>query len=114
MDSFSPITTEETSEINKGALNCNSRRSFIFRNGKFPFGMENFQSSKKFRMRLNNYKTAHNSFETKQRETQKLFHKYYIQDHHGGKGDWHFMFIDHCAEYRKREVYWQHRLNKFF
>ena len=43
MDSFSPITTEETSEINKGALNCNSKKviylsewKISFRNGKFP------------------------------------------------------------------------------
>ena len=38
-------------------------------------------------MRLNNYKTAYKSFKTKNRETQKLFHEYYIQDHHGGKDD---------------------------
>ena len=43
MDSFSPITPEETSEINKGALNCNSKKviylsewKISFRNGKFP------------------------------------------------------------------------------
>ena len=41
----------------------------------------------KFRMRLNNYKSAHKSFKTKKRETQKLFHGRFIQDDHEGKDD---------------------------
>ena len=42
-------------------------------------------------MRLNNYKSAHKSFKTKKRETQKLFHGYYVQDDHEGKDDWQFI-----------------------
>ena len=64
-------------------------------------------------MRLNNYKSAHKSFKTKKRETQKLFQGHYIQD----EDDWQFTLIDQCttkAELRKREVYWQHRLKTFF
>ena len=45
-------------------------------------------------MRLNNYKSAHKSFKTKKRETQKLFHGHYIQDDHEGKDDWQFTLID--------------------
>ena len=33
-DTFSPITTAETFKINKGPLNCNSKKLFIFRNAK--------------------------------------------------------------------------------
>ena len=71
----------------------------------------------KFRMRLNNYKSAHKSFKIKKRETQKLFHGHYIQDDHEGKDDWQFTLIDQCttnAELRKREVYWQHCLKTFY
>ena len=32
-------------------------------------------------MRLSDYKSAHKSFKTKKRETQKQFHGHYIQDH---------------------------------
>ena len=38
------------------------------------------KGQKKFRMRLNNYKSII-------RETQNLFHKHYIQDDHEGKND---------------------------
>ena len=68
-------------------------------------------------MRLNNYKSAHKSFKTKKRETQKLFHGHYIQDDHEDKDDWQFTLIDQCttnAKLRKRQLYWQHCLKKFF
>ena len=68
-------------------------------------------------MRLNNYKSAHKSFKTKKRETQKLFHGHYMQDDHEGKDDWQFTLIDQCttnAELRKRELYWQHCLKRSF
>ena len=44
-------------------------------------------------MRLHNYKSAHKSFKTKKRETQKLFHRHYIQDNHEDKDDWQFTVI---------------------
>ena len=56
-------------------------------------------------MRLNNYKSAHKSFKTKKRETQKLFHGHYTQDDHEGKDDWQFTLIEQCttnAELRKK------------
>ena len=63
----------------------------------------------KFRMRLYNYKCAHKSFKTKKYGPEKLFHKHYLQDDHGGQDDWQFSIIDQCtsnAELRKREIYW--------
>ena len=68
-------------------------------------------------MRLNNYKSAHKSFKTKKRETQKLFHGHYIQDDNEGKDDWQFTLIDQCtinAKLRKREVYGNIVLNRSF
>ena len=61
-------------------------------------------------MKLNNYKSAHKSFKTKKRKTQKLFHGHYRQDDHEGKGDWQFALIDPW----KTEVYWQHGLKTVF
>ena len=62
---------------------------------------------KKIFMGLNNYKSAHKSFKSKKRETQKLFHEHYIQDDHEGKDNWQFRLIDQCttnAKLRKREL----------
>ena len=65
------------------------------------------QSSNKIFMGLNNYKSAHKSFKSEKRETQKLFHGHYIQDDHEGKDNWQFRLIDQCttnAKLRKREL----------
>ena len=43
------------------------------------------EAQTKFHMRLNNYKSTHKSFKTMKRETQKLFHRHYLQDDHEGK-----------------------------
>ena len=60
-------------------------------------------------MRLNNYKSAHKSFKTKNRETQKLFHGPHIEDDHEGKDDCQFTLIDQCTSNaelsRKRGLY---------
>ena len=79
-DNFSPVTADETFEINKGPLNCNSKKvAYLseFKKCKNPYVGK---AQTKFRMSLNNYKSVDKSFKTKKRETQKLFHGYYIQD----------------------------------
>ena len=116
-DTFSPITTDETFKINKGPLNCNSKKVIYLSECKKCKNPYVGKAQTKFHMRLNNYKSAHKSFKTKKRETQKLFHGHYIQDDHEGKDDWQFTLIDQCttnAEIKKREVFWQHRLKRFF
>ena len=68
-------------------------------------------------MRLNNYKSAHKSFKSKKRGTQKLSHGHYTHDDHEGRDDWQFKIIDQCtinAEFKKREIYWQHLLKASF
>ena len=68
-------------------------------------------------MRLNDYKSAHQSFKTKKREMQNLFHGLYIQNDHEGQDDWQCTLIDQCtsnAKLRKRELYWQHCLKTFY
>ena len=112
-DTFSAITTDETFKINKGTLNCNSKKVVYLSECKKCKNRYVGKAQTKFCMRLNNYKSAHKSFKIKKRETQKLFHGYYIQD----EDDWQFTLIDQCTtnvEMRKREVYWQLRLKTFF
>ena len=114
---FSPILPDETFKINKGPLNCNSWKVIYLSECKKCKNPYVGKAQTKFRVKLNNYKSAHKSFKTKKRETQKLFHGHYIQDDHEGKDDWQFTLIDQCttnAELRKRELYWQHRLKMFF
>ena len=77
-DTFSSITTDETFKINKGPLNCNSKKVIHLSECKKCKNPYVGKAQTKFRMRLNNYKSAHKSFKTKKRETQKLFHGHYI------------------------------------
>ena len=103
--------------VNKGPLNRNSKTVVYLSEYKKCKNPYVGKAQTKFRMRLNNYKSAHKSFKSKKRETQKLFHGHYIQDDHEGKDDWQFTLIDQCttnAELRKRELYWQHRLKTVF
>ena len=84
---FSPITRDETFKINKGPLNSNSKKVVYLSECKKCQNLYVGKAQTKFRMTLNNYKSAHKSFKTKKRETQKLFHGHYIQDDHEGKDD---------------------------
>ena len=90
IDNFSPITTDESFKINKGPLNCNSRKFVYLSECKKCKNPYVGKAQTKFRLRLNNYKSAHKSFKTKKRKTQKLFHTHYIQYDHEGKDDWQF------------------------
>ena len=92
-DNFSPITTNETFKINKGPLNCNSKKIVYLSACKKRKNRYVDKAQTKLRMRLNNYESAQKSFKTKKRETQKLFHGHYIQDDHEGKDDWQFTLI---------------------
>ena len=117
IDAFSPIKTDETFKINKGPLNCNSKKVIYLSQCKQCKNPYVGKAQTKFPMTLNNYKSAYKSFKTKKRETQKLFQEHYIQDDHEGKDNWQFTLTDQYttnAELRKREVYWQHRLKTFF
>ena len=128
-DTFSPITTDEIFKINKGPLNCNSKKVAYLSECKKCKNLYVGKARTKFRMRLNNYTfiiiqpsyeilfDPSNSFKTKKQEPQKLFHGHYIQDDYEDKDDSQFISIDQCtanAALWKREVYWQHRLKTLF
>ena len=83
-----PITTDETFKINKGPLNSNSKKVASLSECTKCKNPYLGKAQTKFRMRLDNHKSAHKSFKTKKRETQKLLDGRYIQDDHEGKDDW--------------------------
>ena len=64
-DTFSPITTGETFKINKDPLNCNSKKVVYLSECKKCKNPYIGKTKTKFRMRLNNYKSAHKSLKTK-------------------------------------------------
>ena len=64
-DTFSPITTDETFKINKGPLNCNSKKVVYLSECKKRKNLHVGKAQTKFFMRLNNYKSARKSFKTK-------------------------------------------------
>ena len=110
------ITTDKTSKISKGPLNCNSKAVVYLSECKKCRNLYVGKTETKFSVRLNNYKSAHQSFKTKKQGTQKLFHRYYLQDNYEGKDNWHFTTNNQSTANTKLylEVYVQHRLNTFF
>ena len=115
-DTFSSITTDKTSKISKGPLNCNSKTVVYLSGCKKCRNLYVGKAETKFSKRLNNYKSPHQSFKTKKQGTQKLFHRYYLQDNYEGKDKWQLTIIDQSTGNTKLylEVYGQHRLNTFF
>ena len=63
-DTFSPITSDETFKINKGPLNCNSKKVVYLSERKKYKTPYVGKSQTKFCMRLNNYKSADKYFKT--------------------------------------------------
>ena len=63
-DTFSPITTDETFKINKGPLNCNSKKVVYLSECKKCKNPNVGKVQTKFCMRLNNYKSTHKFFKT--------------------------------------------------
>ena len=62
-DTFSLITTDESFKINKGPLNCNSKKVYLSE-GKKCKSQYVGKAQTKFPVTLNNYKSAHKSFKT--------------------------------------------------
>ena len=62
-------------------------------------------------------KSAHTHYRKKRKVSQQRFHEYYGQDSHNGIDDWQFTLIEQCEtqeQLQEREIFWQHRLKKFY
>ena len=94
---FKNAESEETFDILKGPLNCNSNNViYLFECKKCQFKFPYVGSTvTKFRFRFNNYKITHRKFRKKLKKgiiqeikkselKQKLFHEHYCSDRHEG------------------------------
>ena len=120
-DSISITTTftteacQETFEIQKGPLNCDSEKELCLLKCKVCDGVPYVGKAKtKFRYSFNNYKSKHRAFRTgNQKVPEKRFHAHYCLDGHSGINDWNFVIFEQCdthEQLKEREIFWQHRL----
>ena len=120
-DSISITTTftteacQETFEIQKGPLNCDSEKMLCLLKCKNCGGVPYVGKAKtKFRYSFNNYKSKHRAFRTgNQKVPEKHFHAHYCLDGHSGINDWNFVIFEQCdthEQLKEREIFWQHRL----
>ena len=97
------------------ALNCNSKNVVYLLNCK-TCGVQYVGSCiTKFRLRFNNYKSCYNNHLLKIVPQQNL-HNHFDQIGHMGLNDWEFILIDQGdseISVRKRERFWQYKLNTF-
>ena len=124
---FKKAESEETFDIVKGPLDCNSNNVIHFFECKkcqfkFPYVGSTVT---KFRLRFNNYKITHREFRKKLKKRiikgikkselkQKLFHEHYCSNGHEGIVNWCVTLIEQVEdkkELRKKELYWINKLN---
>ena len=125
---FKRRDTNETFNILKGPLDCNSNHViYLFECKQCQYRFPYVGSTKtKFRYRINNYKSTHRNFRKKyvQKDLavvikkselkQKLFHEQYCSEGHQGIENWSVTLIDQVEDLdslRKKELYWINRLN---
>ena len=73
IDTFSPITTDETFKIDKGTLNCNSKKVVYLSECKKCKNLHVDKAQTKMCMRLNNYKSAHKSLKLRNQKHRNHF-----------------------------------------
>ena len=125
---FKRRDTNETFNILKGPLDCNSNHViYLFECKQCQYRFPYVGSTKtKFRYRINNYKSTHRKFRKKYVEKdlaivikkselkQKLFHEHYCSEGHQGIENWSVTLIDQVEDLdslRKKELYWINMLN---
>ena len=120
--------TNETFNILKGPLDCNSNHViYLFECKQCKYCFPYVRSTKtKFRYRINNYKSTHRKFRKKyvakdlaivikrSELQQKLFHANYFAEGHQGIENWSVTLIDQVEDLdslRKKELYSINKLN---
>jgi len=97
-------------------LNCNSKNVVYLVQCKTCNKQYVGSASTKFRLRFNNYKSCFGKFSSGKTAPQMLFHSHFGQPNHNGMEDWEFTLIDQSqdlASLRKREYFWQNKLQTF-
>ena len=115
--------TNETVNISKGSLDCNSNHViYLFKCKQCQYHFPYVDSTKtKFRYRINNCKSTHGKFRKKYVEKpltivirkselkQKLFQEHYCSEGHQGIENWSLSLIDQVGDLellRKNELHW--------
>ena len=67
-------------------------------------------------MRFNNYKSCLGKHNSNKSVSQASFHAHFSQGNHNWINDWSFTLIDQASDLyslRKKECFWQYKLNQF-
>ena len=70
-----------------------------------------------FILRFNNCKSSCRKYSSTSNAFQANLHSYLAQDDHKGMEDWEVTLIDHAHDspsVRRREMFWQYKLNSFY
>ena len=103
-------------KIHSGSLNYNSEKVlYLLRYGICDDTPYVGKAKTKFRLRFDNYKSKHQSFQKgKQNVPQKRF---YLQDCHKSVDDWKVTLFEKCQTHKQlkeRETFWQRKLKTFY
>ena len=114
---FSNSDGSKTYEIrSKETLTCASENVVYLINCKTCNMQYVGSASTAFRKRFNNYKCCHKKHVAGDMVTQTSFHQHFCQPGHYGQEDWEFILIDKAVDLvsvRKKESFWQHKLDTF-
>ena len=110
----------ETFDIRKGILNCGSNLVVYLIECKSCSKQYVGSTITPFRSRFNNYKSGarkvSKAYPKKCNVYREQFHRHFNYEGHNGTEDWKITIIDrveNVLELRRRENYWQHRLDTF-
>ena len=110
----------ETFDIRKGILNCGSNLVVYWIECKSCSKQYVGSTITPFRSRFNNYKSGarkvSQAYPKKCNVYREQFHRHFNYEGHNGIEDWKITIIDrveNVLELRRRENYWQHRLDTF-
>ena len=105
-----------TYNLRKGVLDCNSKL-VVYKLQCRTCNKQYIGSTiTPFRLRFNNYKSHFRSFLKGNSVPQAHLFSHFTEAGHNGMDDWEFQLIDrsnHTQQLRKRESYWQFKLNTF-
>ena len=113
---FTSFSAKRTYSIRLPNLNCSSECVVYLVSCKTCQKQYTGSTETAFRLRFNNYKSAHRSFLKNKKVKQESFHAHFEKDGHNGICDWEVRLIDQAEnvdDLRRRESFWQHELDTF-
>ena len=113
---FTDKNGQATYEIRGDRMNCNSSNVVYLVQCETCRIQYVGSTSTKFRLRFNNYRSCFRKHNSNEVVPQLSFHAHFNQEGHNGINDWLFTFIDQARDVnalRRKECFWQHKLNTF-